>query len=93
MGTFHDDKGELHGITVVVQMKGPRVYVGRCDQQTADGIHLMDVDHHDDGDDGRTTEQYLERAHKFGVFAKESNLFVPTGEIEAVYRLGELRPE
>jgi len=93
VGTFHDDKGELHGITVVVQMRGPRVYVGRCDQQTADGIHLMDVDHHDDGQDGRSTAEYLLRAHKFGVFAKEPKLFVANDEIEAVYRLGALQAE
>ena len=92
MGTFHDDKGELHGITVVVQMRGSRVYVGRCDQQTAEGIHMLDVDHHEDGDDGRSTEQYLERAHKFGVFPKEPKLFLSNDEIEAVYRLGALRP-
>jgi hypothetical protein len=93
VGTFHDDKGELHGITVVVQMRGARVYVGRCDQQTAEGILMLDVDHHDDGQDGRSTTQYLERAHKFGVFAKAPKLFVPNDEIEAVYRLGALRPE
>ena len=31
MGTFHNDKSELHGITVVVDTKGPKVFVGRCD--------------------------------------------------------------
>ena len=54
---------------------------------------MLDVDHHDDGHDGRSTEQYLERAHKFGVFPKQPNLFLPNDEIEAVYRLGALRPE
>ena len=40
-----------------------------------------------------STEQYLERAHKFGVFPKQPKLFLPNDEIEAVYRLGALRPE
>jgi len=44
VGTFHDDKGELHGITVVVETTGPRVYVGRCDTQTPQGIILLDAD-------------------------------------------------
>ena len=90
MGTFHDDKGELHGITVVVRTPGSLVYVGRCDTEGPDGILLLDADQHDDGDDGRTTEQYLERAAKFGVFAKHPRIMIPRDEIASVQRLGEL---
>ena len=91
MGTFHDDKGELHGITVVVSTKGKRVYVGRCDTQGPDGIILLDADQHDDGEGGRSTEEYLERAAKFGVFKKHDRITVPADEIDSVQRLGELR--
>ena len=90
MGTFHDDKGSLHGITVVVETKGARVYVGRCDEQTPAGISLLDADHHDDGDGGRSTAQYLERAARFGVFKKHDHIVVPQDEIAAVWRLGKL---
>jgi len=31
MGTFHHDRHELHGITVVVDTSGPEIFVGRCD--------------------------------------------------------------
>ena len=31
MGTFHQGKSELHGITVVVDTTGPEIFVGRCD--------------------------------------------------------------
>ena len=31
MGTFHQGKGDLHGITVVVDTTGRCVFVGRCD--------------------------------------------------------------
>ena len=48
MGTFHDDKGELQGITVVVETYGPRVHIGRCDEEKPDGISLMDVNFHDE---------------------------------------------
>ena len=91
MGTFHDDKGELHGITVVVVTTGPRVYVGRCDTQTPEGIILLDADHHDDGADGRTNEQYLEFAVKYGVFRKHDRVVVPAADISTVNRLGELK--
>ena len=44
MGTFHDDRGPLHGITVVVDTKGPQVYVGRCDTYDARWLVLNDAD-------------------------------------------------
>ena len=30
MGTFHDGLGELHGLTVVVDTRGPQIAIGRC---------------------------------------------------------------
>ena len=43
MGTFHDDKGELHGITIVVETSGPRTYIGRCFEESERGVVLLDV--------------------------------------------------
>ena len=90
MGTFHDDKGELHGITVVVLTSGERVYVGRCDEVTPEGVILLDADHHDEGDGGKSNEQYLETAAKYGVFKKHDRIVVPTDEVFSVTRLGDL---
>ena len=90
MGTFHSDKGELHGITVVVETTGPRVYVGRCDEETAEGILLLDADHHDDGEGGRSREEYLRKAARFGVFRKHERVLVPRPEIARVRRLGDI---
>jgi len=88
MGTFHDDKGELHGMTVVVDTHGPVVYVGRCDTETEQGIALLDADQHTEGDVSK--DAYLEKAQKFGVFAKHRSLFVPREQIASVRKLGEL---
>ena len=41
MGTFHDDKGELHGITVVVETNGRRIYIGRCDEEKPEGAQRL----------------------------------------------------
>jgi len=90
MGTFHDDKGELHGITVVVETAGPRVYVGRCDTRSPEGILLLDVDHHDEGESEKSRSEYLAFAAKFGVFKKHDRVFVEAKEIAEVRRLGEL---
>lgn len=92
MGTFHSDKGDLHGITVVVETNGPRVYIGRCDEETAAGIVLLDADHHDDGESGRSSADYIRRAARFGVFKKHDRLVVPRDEIARVRRLGEIEP-
>ena len=87
MGTFHDDKGELHGMTVVVDTAGPKLYVGRCDTETPDGIHLLDADVHEATEVSK--EAYLKKANMYGVFAKHKTLFVPRAEIASVRKLGE----
>lgn len=90
MGTFHSDKGELHGITVVVDTHGPRVYVGRCDERTPAGIVLLDADLHEEGDAGPSKAEYLRQAARFGVFRKHDRILVPSDEIASVQRLGAL---
>ena len=90
MGTFHNDKGELHGITVVVDTKGPRVLVGRCDEMDDERLILLDVDIHEEGQNGRSKAQYVERAAKFGVWKKHDRVVVPCAEVASVRRLGEV---
>ena len=50
MGTFHQDKHELHGITVVVDTPGDEIFIGRCDGLDERGSRLLDVAVHRDGD-------------------------------------------
>jgi hypothetical protein len=90
MGTFHDDLGELHGITVVVETHGPRVYVGICHEETPAGVLLREADHHDDGENGKSRADYLAFAKKYGVFKKHDRVLVPAAEIASITRLGEL---
>jgi hypothetical protein len=90
MGTFHQNKSPLHGITVVVDTDGPEVFVGRCDDEDERGIVLDDVDVHRDGDGGRTKQQYLERAARLGVWKKYARLFIPRERVASVRRLGEI---
>jgi iron-sulfur cluster assembly protein len=94
MGTFHNDKGELHGITVYAQA-GNTVYVGRCDVLDEERLVLHDADVHVEGPDGlgedeRTNEQYLQRAARFGVWKTHDLLVLPAAELGAVRPLGEL---
>ena len=90
MGTFHHDKSPLHGMTVVVDTVGPRVYVGRCDTQAEHGIVLLDVDVHEDGQGGRSKEDFLRQVARVGHWKKHDRLVVAAAEIRSVARLGDL---
>jgi hypothetical protein len=90
MGTFHQGKGELHGITVVVDTDGPEIFVGRCDDVTDRGVILYDVDVHQDGEGGRSKEEYVKRAAQLGVWKKFNHLVVPNERVVSIRRLGEV---
>jgi len=90
MGIFHQDKGDLHGITVVVDTVGDEVYIGRCDEMTEQQIILHDVDVHRDGDEGRSKEDYVVRAAQFGIWKQFERLAIPAASITSVRRLGDL---
>lgn len=90
MGTFHDNKGELHGITVVVDTTGPEVYVGRCDEMDDEGILLLDADVHVDGHGGKSKDDYVREAARVGIWAKEPRVMIPRSRIASVRRLGEV---
>lgn len=89
MGTFHDGKHELHGITVVVDTTGPEIWVGRCDDMDERQILLLDADVHRDGDDGRSKDEYVERAASFGVWKKHDRVRIDRRAVTSVRRLGD----
>lgn len=90
MGTFHRGKSELHGITVVVDTAGPDVYIGRCDDMDDQRVILLDVDVHREGEGGRSKDDYLAAAARYGVFKRHDRLVLPRGRVTSVRRLGEL---
>jgi hypothetical protein len=93
MGTFHQDKGELHGITVVVDTHGPAVFVGRCDTMDAREIVLLDVDQHQDGHEGRSKDDFVRQVARFGHWKKQDRVVIPADQIASVRRLGEIAVE
>jgi len=93
MGTFHHDRSELHGITVVVDTTGPLVYVGRCDDMDDRAVILLDVDVHEDGAGGSSKEEFVRRTARFGPWKKHDRVVIPRSEVTSVRRLGELASE
>lgn len=90
MGTFHHDKGELHGITVVVDTSGPEIFVGRCDTQDDASIVLLDVDFHEDGAEGKSKQDWLDRVAMVGPWAKHPRVVLPMEKVASVKKLAEL---
>jgi hypothetical protein len=90
VGTFHQNKHELHGITVVVDTDGPEIYVGRCDDIDDGRVILVDVDVHRDGDGGRSKDDYVRRAAQLGVWKKHDHLVLDRGRVTSVRRLGDV---
>lgn len=90
MGTFHQNKHELHGITVVVDTAGPEIYVGRCDDIVGGKIVLLDGDLHRDGEGGRSKEEFLRRVALYGVWKKFDHVLLDTAQVTSIRRLGDL---
>ncbi len=90
MGTFHQNKSELHGITVVVDTDGPEIFVGRCDDMDDEKVILLDVDVHRDGDGGKSKTEYVQKAAQFGIWKKHDHLVVDRARVTSVRRLGEI---
>ena len=88
MGTFHNNRGDLHGVTVAAFMT-ETVYVGRCHEMDEQRLLLLDVDQHTEGQEGRTNLEYLERSAKFGVWKKYDQLVLPMADITEVKPLGD----
>lgn len=90
MGTFHDGKHPLHGITVVVDTVGDEVFVGRCDDMDDREIRLVGVDVHREGEQGRSKQDYLRRAARFGIWERLPGVVIPRHRVASVRPLGDL---
>lgn len=91
MGTFHDNMGELHGITVVVATHGETVYIGRFHEERDEHLVLFDVGEHTAGADGQSNADYVAKAAKFGVWPVHKRLLVPRSVVASITPLGHLR--
>jgi hypothetical protein len=89
VGTFHHGKGDLHGITVVVDTPGAQVFVGRCDTVTPEGVVLLDGDVHD-ASGGTPKAEWIQKAARFGVWKRFDRHIVPAADVASIVRLGDV---
>ena len=90
MGTFHNDKGELHGITVLVTTSGSETWVGRCDTDVGDHVVLLGADRHDAAEDDTSADEWTKRAAQIGFFPRHDRVVLPKSVVEEVRPLAEL---
>jgi hypothetical protein len=90
VGTFHDDKHELHGTTIVVDTTGDEIFIGRCDDIDEREVILLDVDVHRNGDEGRSKEDYVQYAAQIGFWKKYDRVVIASDKVVSVRRLGDL---
>jgi hypothetical protein len=90
VGTFHREAHALHGITVVLDLRGPRVVVGRLDTMDERSVVLRDADVHEEAPGGPTKAEYLRQAARFGTWKKHDRLVVPASEVASLVRLGDV---
>ena len=80
----------LHGITVVVETPGSRLYLGRYHSEDEDGVLLLDAEVRElDGEISK--EDFLAKSAKFGVFKNAEHVRVPRAEVRSIRRLIEYR--
>jgi hypothetical protein len=87
---FHPGHVELHGITVVLETRGPQTYVGRYDSEDAAGVHLLDVGVHDASVGQVSKDEYVRRSAQFGIRTDHKHVVVPIEQVSKITRLGEM---
>ena len=87
---FHPGHHDLHGVTVVLETNGSKMYVGRFDSQDHRGVLMHDVGVHDESAGAPSREEYLRRAAKFGIRAEHKNLLVPGDQVVRITRFTDL---
>ena len=75
------ERGPHHGITVVVDTTGPRVYIGRCGDENEKRVLLMNATTYEDGQDGKSKAEWKRHAAKFGFWKTLDQVAVPRDEV------------
>ncbi len=89
---FHPGHEDLHGVTVVVDDREGRTYVGRYHEATPRGVVLHDVAVRQAQGEPIDRETWLKRQLKFGVQVMERTVVVPSDSVGPVGRLVDMIP-
>ena len=74
---------------MVLDTPGPEIYIGRYFERREEGVVLLDVDFHHDGDEGRSKQDFVSNAARFGQWKKLQSKTVPPEQITLITRLAD----
>jgi len=82
----------LIGEQVVVDTKGPFLYIGTLERVEADSLLLRDVDVHDTRESSSSADLYLIETLKHGIRINRRSVYVLAREVVSVSRLADIVP-
>ena len=74
---------------MVLDTPGAEVYIGRFFEQREEGVVLLDVDFHRDGDEGRSKGEFVSNAARYGQWKKLQSKTVPLQQVASITRLAD----
>ena len=81
-----------HGINVVFETDGRRIYIGRFDSTNGFTALLHDCDQHDLAE-GEEAEAYIRDTAKYGVDVKHRDLQIDVTQVKRIRLLGDIPKE
>lgn len=87
--TFHHDRSPLHGLTVAVETPD-ELWVGRCDDEDAERVILLDADAHRPEGDAPPRGAWLERVLQYGVWPRHRRVVIPRRRVRNLRLLSEM---
>jgi hypothetical protein len=88
--TAADPLGDYFGKEVVLDTRGPMVFIGRLEKADAVFYSLADVDVHDLSEGRTTKEKYVLEARKYGVRKNRAAVLVRREEVVSLSRLEDV---
>jgi hypothetical protein len=89
VGTFHQGKHELHGITVLIETDGGDLWVGRCDDIVGGEVRLRDADVLAGGGEESARTSWLDRAQRHGVWPRHRRVALAEARVVSLRPLGQ----
>ena len=90
MNAVHKYLTDLVGHPVVLDIRGPMVYLGTLVEVNAQFFVLVDADVHDVQEGRSTKETYVLDARKYGIRKNREKVLVRAGEVISVSKLEDV---
>ena len=86
---FHPGHSALHGITVVIDTREGRTFVGRFHEESPKGMLLHDAAAFDPTAGGNRAE-FLHKTAQFGVRIDHKHVVIPSADVASLIPFAEL---